>query len=56
MTYLLSFFVCGFICVIGQVIYDNTKFTPGHITSLFLVTYHKCQKGLKMSQLQQINS
>ena len=37
MTYLLSFFVCGFICVIGQVIYDNTKFTPGHITSLFVV-------------------
>ncbi len=37
MTYLLSFFVCGFICVIGQIIYDNTKFTPGHITSLFVV-------------------
>jgi stage V sporulation protein AE len=37
MTYLLSFFVCGFICAIGQIIYDNTKFTPGHITSLFVV-------------------
>ena len=37
MTYLLSFFVCGFICTIGQIIYDNTKFTPGHITSLFVV-------------------
>ena len=37
MSYLLSFLVCGFICMIGQIIYDNTKFTPGHITSLFVV-------------------
>jgi stage V sporulation protein AE len=35
--YLYSFFFCGFICLIGQVILDNTKLTPGHITSLFVV-------------------
>ena len=38
MTYLLSFLVCGSICMIGQIIYDNSKLTPGHITSLFVVT------------------
>lgn len=37
MSYLLSFLVCGAICMVGQIIYDNTKFTPGHITSLFVV-------------------
>ncbi len=37
MNYLLSFLVCGFICMIGQIIYDNSKLTPGHITSLFVV-------------------
>ena len=37
MSYLLSFLVCGSICMVGQIIYDNTKFTPGHITSLFVV-------------------
>lgn len=38
MSYLLAFLVCGIICTIGQILYDNTKFTPGHITSLFVVT------------------
>ena len=37
MNYLLAFIVCGTICSLGQIIYDNTKFTPGHITSLFVV-------------------
>lgn len=37
MTYLLSFLVCGSICMVGQIIYDNTKLTPGHITSMFVV-------------------
>ena len=37
MNYLLSFLVCGVICLIGQLIYDNTKFTAGHITSLFVI-------------------
>ena len=37
MSYLLAFLICGSICLIGQLIYDNTKLTPGHITSLFVV-------------------
>ena len=37
MNYLLAFLICGSICVIGQILYDNTKLTPGHITSLFVV-------------------
>ena len=37
MSYLLSFLICGLICLIGQIIYDNTKFSAGHITSLFVV-------------------
>ena len=37
MSYLLSFLACGFVCMVGQIIYDNTKLTPGHITSLFVV-------------------
>ncbi len=35
MTYLNSFLFVGTICLIGQLILDNTKLTPGHITSLF---------------------
>lgn len=31
-----SFIFCGFICAIAQVILDNTKLTPGHITSIFV--------------------
>lgn len=37
MIYLYSFLFCGFICLIGQLILDNTKLTPGHITSIFVV-------------------
>ena len=37
MMYLYSFLFCGFVCLIGQLILDNTKLTPGHITSLFVV-------------------
>ena len=37
MIYLYSFLFCGTICLIGQVILDNTKLTPGHITSLFVI-------------------
>ena len=37
MTYLYSFIYCGLICVIGQIIMYNTKLTPGHITSMFVV-------------------
>ncbi len=37
MTYVYAFLFCGFVCLIAQIILDNTKFTPGHITSLFVV-------------------
>ncbi len=37
MIYLNSFIVVGSICMIGQIILDNTKLTPGHITSMFVV-------------------
>ena len=37
MTYLYSFIFVGAICLIGQLILDNTKLSPGHITSLFVV-------------------
>lgn len=36
-NYLLSFLICGSICAIAQIIYEYTKFTPGHITSLFVI-------------------
>lgn len=32
-----SFLFCGAVCLIAQIILDNTKLTPGHITSLFVV-------------------
>ena len=32
-----SFIIVGAICAIASLIYDLTKFTPGHITSLFVV-------------------
>ena len=37
MIYIYSFLFTGFICLIGQLILDNTKLTPGHITSLFVI-------------------
>ena len=32
-----SFLFCGLVCLIAQIILDNTKLTPGHITSMFVV-------------------
>lgn len=32
-----SFLFCGMICMMCQVVLDNTKLTPGHITSLLVV-------------------
>ena len=32
-----SFIFCGFLCLIAQIILDNSKLTPGHITSMFVV-------------------
>jgi len=37
MTYLYAFLFCGTVCMIAQLILDNTKLTPGHVTSLFVV-------------------
>ena len=35
--YIYAFLFCGFVCMLSQIILDNTKFTPGHVTSLFVV-------------------
>ena len=35
--YLLSFLICGGICAAAQIIYEYTKLSPGHITSLFVI-------------------
>lgn len=37
MIYLKSFIVVGIICLIAEILLDNTKLTPGHITSLFVI-------------------
>ena len=37
MIYIYSFLFTGFVCLIGQLILDNTKLTPGHITSMFVI-------------------
>ena len=37
MIYLYSFLFAGLISLIGQILLDNTKLTPGHITSLFVI-------------------
>ena len=37
MIYFNSFIFCGIVCLIGQIILDNTKLTPGHITAMFVV-------------------
>ena len=37
MNYVYAFLFAGIVCALGQIILDNTKLTPGHITSLFTV-------------------
>ena len=37
MNFLLAFLFAGSLCAIAQVILDNTKLTPGHITSIYTV-------------------
>ena len=37
MSVIYSFLFCGSLCLAGQLIYDHSKWTPGHITSLFVV-------------------
>jgi len=37
MMYLKAFLVGGLICMLAQLILDNTKFSPGHVLSGFTV-------------------
>lgn len=37
MMIIYAFLLSGVVCALGQIILDNTKLTPGHITSLFTV-------------------
>ena len=37
MIYLNAFLFSGLVCVLGQIILDNTKLTPGHITTIFVI-------------------
>lgn len=37
MIYLLAFIFTGSVCGVAQLILDNTKLTPGHLTSIFTV-------------------
>lgn len=37
MTFIWAFLIAGLFCAVAQIILDNTKLTPGHITSLFTV-------------------
>ena len=37
MNFLFAFLLAGSLCAIAQVILDNTKLTPGHITSIYTV-------------------
>ena len=37
MVYIYSFLFAGFLCLVAQIILDNTKLTPGHITSMFVI-------------------
>lgn len=37
MNFLLAFLFAGLACSIGELILDNTKLTPGHITSIYTV-------------------
>lgn len=37
MIYIKAFIFVGLVSMIGEIILSNTKLTPGHITSLFVV-------------------
>ena len=37
MIFINAFILCGAICLAGQIILDNSKLTPGHVTSIFVV-------------------
>lgn len=37
MIFFNAFLVCGGISLLGQILYDHSKLTAGHITSIFVV-------------------
>lgn len=37
MTFLYAFLFCGILSLIAQIILDNTKLTPGHVNTLFVI-------------------
>lgn len=37
MIYFNAFIFSGIVCLIGEIIYINSKLTPGHITTLFVI-------------------
>lgn len=37
MIYVNAFLFAGMICLLGQIILDNTKLTPGHVTTIFVI-------------------
>lgn len=37
MIFVYSFLFAGIVCLIGQIILDNTNLTPGHVTTMFVV-------------------
>ncbi len=37
MIYLNAFLFSGIVCLIGQIILDNTKLTPGHLNTILVI-------------------
>ena len=37
MSLIYSFLFCGLVCLLSEVIINNTKLSPGHVTSLFSI-------------------
>ena len=37
MIYINAFLFSGLVCMLGEIILDNTKLTPGHITTIFVI-------------------
>lgn len=37
MMYLWSFLFAGVVCLLGQIAYEKTKLSPGHITSFLVI-------------------
>ena len=37
MIYFNAFIFCGIVCLIGEIILDNTRLTAGHVTTIFVI-------------------